>query len=104
MAVTFLYDDRLGISVPYMLKEWEELSPETRESTLETWEGIRGVIPDRIKELEKEISLLQRYLNEEDEFEKSCMINSEISELASIINDLWIWYRSGEEVQVKLHF
>ncbi|MDQ0255028.1 DNA repair exonuclease SbcCD ATPase subunit [Evansella vedderi] len=103
MTVHFNYNSRLGISVPELDVEWEYLSPETQAHILEKWEEIRGDIPDRIKELEVKINYLQEQLNEEDEFYQSCKINSQIAELASIINDLWIWYRTGEHVEVKVH-
>ncbi len=50
-------------------------------------------IPDRIKELEHYINAKQHHLNNEEDFEISCKLNSEIADLASIINDLWLWYR-----------
>ena len=61
------------------------------------WEQVRGKIPDRIKELEHYINTKQHYLNNED-FEVSCKLNSEIADLASIINDLWLWYRLTQNV------
>ena len=36
-------------------------------------------------------------------FIRSCELNSEIGELASIINDLWIWDRTNEEISKKVH-
>ncbi|MDG5786998.1 hypothetical protein QA612_05795 [Evansella sp. AB-P1] len=103
MTTCFQYDSRLGLAVPHLETEWDNLSYETQASILNKWEEIRGDIPDRIKELEKEINHLQKQLYEEDEFLKSCKINSSIAELASIINDLWIWYRTGEDVEIKVH-
>ncbi|MBU9714648.1 hypothetical protein [Evansella tamaricis] len=99
--MSFTYDDRLGISVPVLETEWENLHYDTQAAILEQWESIRGNIPDRIRELEQSINQLQHQLNNEEHFEKSCELNSMISELASTINDLWIWYRTGEEVGVK---
>ncbi|MFA9558740.1 ABC transporter C-terminal domain-containing protein [Evansella sp. AB-rgal1] len=103
LTITFTYDSRLGISVPQLETEWNYLNPQTQTAIFDKWEEIRGDIPDRIKDLEQEINELQQQLYEEDEFQKSCELNSSIAELASIINDLWIWYRSGEGVEVKVH-
>lgn len=97
----FQYDARLGISVPQLQTDWENMDTKTQASILYQWERIRGNIPDRIKELEQMIYQLQNDLYEEDDFEKSCEINDKISELASIINDLWIWYRTEEQISEK---
>ena len=67
------------------------------------WEQIRGKIPDRIKELEHYINTKQHHLNNEEDFEVSCKLNSEIADLASIINDLWLWYRLTQNVSEGKH-
>ncbi|MFC7393651.1 hypothetical protein [Scopulibacillus cellulosilyticus] len=95
MSYGFVYDSRLGIPVPVLSKEWETYDHETQQQMILTWEKIRGKIPDRIKQLEKNIERKQEQLNQEENFEKSCQINSDISDLASTINDLWIWYRTS---------
>ncbi|WP_044339421.1 hypothetical protein [Rossellomorea aquimaris] len=93
----FSYNSRLGIYLPRFLKEWHSYSSEEQELILLEWERVRGMIPDRIQEIEVEIERLQAELAQEDNFERSCMINGEISERASEINDLWIWYRTNPE-------
>jgi hypothetical protein len=100
MLVTFIYDPRLGIKVPSLEKPWDEIDAYTQSKILAKWEKVRGDIPDRIKELERQINHLQGQLYRENDFNRSCELNSEIAELASIINDLWIWYRTGDEVTV----
>lgn len=90
---------RLGIQVPVLHKNWEEIEKLEQEKILVTWEAIKGTIPDRIFEMEEVINFKQAQLGNEDNFEKSCLLNSEISELASRINDLWIWFRTGEEIR-----
>jgi hypothetical protein len=95
----FTFDQRLKINVPVLLKEWFTYSPQTQELILLEWERIRGAIPDRIGEIEKEIKELQSSLGQEEDFEESCRLNSEISERASEINDLWIWYRTAPDIQ-----
>lgn len=72
-------------------------SSEEQEVILLEWERIRGTIPDRIGELDVEIERLQDELAGEDNFDRSCKINHEISERASEINDLWLWYRTNPE-------
>ena len=67
------------------------------------WEQVRGKIPDRIKELEHSINAKQHHLNNEEDFEISCKLNSEIADLASIINDLWLWYRLTQNVSEGKH-
>jgi hypothetical protein len=104
MNYTFEFDKRLGISLPELHKSWESFSKNEQAAILYQWEKIRGSIPDRIQDLEVQINEKQACLNIEEDFIKSCELNAEISELASIINDLWIWFRANQRIeQSKLH-
>ena len=103
MIEHFSFDHRLGIAIPDLTLEWEEYSKETQQEILLTWEQTRGSIPDRIAELEQEINHKQAQLSDESDFPRSCQLNSEIAELASIINDLWLWYRANQTVSSKMH-
>lgn len=98
MGEAFAYDERLGIRIPALAREWEEYSEQERADILLEWETIRGRIPDRIKELERMIIRKQSQLDVEDNFARSCSLNWEIAELASTINDLHLWYRVNQEV------
>ncbi|MFB4163023.1 hypothetical protein ACE1TI_04090 [Alteribacillus sp. JSM 102045] len=98
MSCKFLWDPRLQIKLPILKKEWEAYDKENQYIILEKWENIRGQIPERIADIEKEINKKQVQLDTEDEFEKCCILNEEIAELASIINDLWLWYRTHPQV------
>lgn len=101
---SFEWNKRLGISLPALEMEWDQYSKEAQQQILLKWEKIRGKIPDRIKDLEQEINEKQAQLNDEMDFERSCLLNSQIAELASIINDLWLWYRMNQHVSHdKLH-
>ncbi|OKL38332.1 hypothetical protein [Domibacillus mangrovi] len=104
----FQYDDRLGISIPILTREWAEYQLEEQQFIMHKWETERGTIPDRIQELERSINEKQDALNNEERFATSCQLNTEISELASIINDLWLWFRTVPNVtevdaQQKIH-
>lgn len=99
----FIYNERLGIELPKLDNEWKRYNSYTQQLILAHWEKVRGTIPDRIVELEHVINKKQAALNIEEDFAESCRLNSQISELASIINDLWIWYRTSEDVTEKLH-
>jgi hypothetical protein len=103
MQNMFLYNKRLGISIPVLAHSWNEYTPALQEEILIQWEEIRGLIPDRIAEIERKINNKQAALEEEDNFQKSCQLNEEIAELASIINDLWIWYRTDQDISAKTH-
>ncbi|MEH7226433.1 hypothetical protein V7112_21685 [Bacillus sp. JJ1566] len=103
MSDYFHFDERLGILLPYLEKEWEEYKEETQQYILLQWEEIRGHIPDRIAEIETVINEKQDHLGNELNFERSCELNNEISECASIINDLWIWYRMNQGISKKIH-
>ncbi|WP_064092633.1 hypothetical protein [Rossellomorea aquimaris] len=91
----FVYDARLKLNLPHPTTEWNVYSSSEQETILLEWEKIRGKIPDRIGELDKEIEVLQNELGVEEDFEISCKINDEIASKASRINDLWIWYRTN---------
>jgi hypothetical protein len=94
----FVYNSKLGIELPRLDGEWEDMPEDERARALLRWEEIRGRIPDRIKELESEIVRKQELLNNEDDFQKSCVLNSEIAGLAGIINELNIWFRTGQNM------
>lgn len=99
----FSYDERLGIRVPELHHDWEEYSADERSDILLEWEEIRAKIPDRIIQLEAIINEKQARMFEEDDFVRSCELNSEIAELASVINDLNIWFRVQQDHDTKVH-
>lgn len=103
MNTHFVMNERLGIPLPCLLHPWELLDYQEQTAILEAWEHIRGRIPDRIFALEKIIIHKQDELYEEENFEASCQLNSEIAELASRINDLNLWYRTQQDIDVKIH-
>lgn len=104
MEEYFSQDKRLGIQVPKSDLEWNHLSADVQQSILMRWEAIRGNIPDRIAGLENQINRKQAELSEENNFQISCQLNGEIAELASIINDLWLWFRTNQQMTQKTHF
>lgn len=94
----FQYDKRLGIPLPALQQDWLSYPTDEQQQLTLQWEMIRGKIPDRIYELEKKINRKQADLNNEEDFKRSCQLNTEISELASIINDLWLWFRTSPDI------
>jgi len=94
----FSYSERLEIELPSVEDEWEELAAELRSAVLARWETARGRIPDRILSLEAKIRTKQQQLFEEEDFARSCLINGDIADLASRINDLNIWFRASQEL------
>ncbi|RXI98753.1 hypothetical protein DS745_19710 [Anaerobacillus alkaliphilus] len=104
MLYQFEFDERLGIAIPDLKKDWNSYDKETQEEILTKWEEIRGDIPDRVKHLEGKINRKQDELYNEDDFDRSCTLNSEISDLASAINDLWLWFRAQGEITGRSHF
>ncbi|NHM30594.1 hypothetical protein [Neobacillus terrae] len=99
----FIFDQRLGIPIPDLEKEWEEFNKRKQQEILFQWEKIRGAIPDRIADIEEVINQKQADLSNESDFPRSCALNSEIAELASVINDLWLWYRADQGLSAKMH-
>jgi hypothetical protein len=103
MKYSFQYNERLGIELPVLELEWEDYSKQERSDVLLKWEQIRGTIPDCIHKLEAVIIQKQSQLDKEDDFPTSCLLNYEIAELASKINDLHLWFRVNQEVETKMH-
>jgi hypothetical protein len=99
----FIRDERLGIRLPALDREWEEFSPDERNDILLEWETIRATIPDRIIRIESVIIEKTKQMSEEESFVRSCELNSEIHELASVINDLNIWFRVQQDHDTKVH-
>jgi hypothetical protein len=94
----FVRDVRLGIELPRLLADWEDIAEGERAEIVAYWEHIRGRIPDRIRELERSIQEMQRLLGEEEDFRRSCVLNAEIAELAGRINELNQWFRVDPNV------
>ncbi|MEH6944243.1 hypothetical protein [Bacillus sp. JJ722] len=99
----FIYNDRLGIPIPDLDLHWDNYDRHIQLEILTEWENIRGTIPDRIQDLEANINKKQQELDEEECFSTSCKLNYEIAELASQINDLWLWYRTQENITERSH-
>lgn len=100
----FRYDERLGIETPYMYVDWEQFTQEEQYHIIYRWEKIRSHIPDRVKYLEKMIQERELKLQIEDDFQSFCQLSSEISDLASRIIDLNLWFRTQEEATAdKVH-
>jgi hypothetical protein len=97
----FAYDERLGINLPNLEQDWDDYTDQQQNDIIYQWEQIRGSIPTRITAIEQVINMQQARLNIEEDFVMSCKLNSEIAELASIINDLQIWYRTGQDVSAN---
>lgn len=103
MRYQFVYDERLGICLPELYCDWEEYTRDEQSKILLAWEEIRSTIPDRIIQLEEKINHKQAQLSEEDDFAVACQLVGEIHDLASIINDLNIWFRTQQDMETKVH-
>ena len=103
MKDIFIYDTRLGIPIPHLEQDFSTYPSSAQNAILMRWEKIRGTIPERIKEIEEMIEYTLKRLDNEDDFEVSCALNTEMAEYASIINDLWIWYRVDQRIVSKKH-
>lgn len=94
----FRQDERLGIPVPALESDWEDLSLEQQQAVLARWEIVRGEIPERIVRLEARIRRMQDQMSQEDDFAACCRLNADIAEMASRINDLNIWFRVRQDL------
>ncbi|MCQ6558513.1 hypothetical protein [Paenibacillus mendelii] len=103
MNSLFVYNERLGIAIPELTREWACYTEDERASIVGRWEIIRGTIPDQVIRFERIINEKQAMLFEEEDFEASCTLNWDIADLASRINDLHIWYRINQEIEPRRH-
>lgn len=101
MTDVFVWNERLGIPLPQLDKDFEDYSKQEQAEMLLRWEEIRGTIPDRVKQIERIIIVKQNQLNVEDDFAASCRLNSEIAELASTINELHLWFRVNQDMEAR---
>ncbi|WP_227874256.1 hypothetical protein [Tumebacillus algifaecis] len=100
----FVFDERLGIALPQLERDWNLYSRADQERMIETWEKVKARIPDRVHELEAVINVNQLQVSQEDDWDTVCDLYAEIYRIASIINDLNIWknveqYLSHQEEQ-----
>lgn len=103
MKDIFIFNERLGIAIPHLEQDFSAYPSSKQNAILMHWEEIRGTIPERIKKIEGMIEHTLNRLNHEEDFEISCALNTEMAEYASIINDLWIWYRMDQTITSKEH-
>ncbi len=99
MEQVFNFEERLGIEVPYLEKDWQEYSLNERTSILEKWELMRGRIPAQIAYFESEIESLQENLHQEEDWDKSLQLMQLVSDYASRINDLNILFRTQPDAE-----
>src|SRR5690554_3288364 len=103
-SYTFVFNERLQIHLPELEWTWDHYTSDEQSEILARWEEIRGRIPDQIIAFEAEINEKQEKLNHEENFNQSCALNTEISEIASKINDLHLYYRLNQQVgAIKSH-
>ncbi|GAB2700095.1 hypothetical protein ACFQWB_15585 [Paenibacillus thermoaerophilus] len=97
-AISFVEDARLGIPLPALQGNWDDIPIEERIRALAEWEQIRGRIPDQIIRLERQIIEKQTRMDQEEDFRLCCELNADIAELASRITDLHLWYRTQQDL------
>lgn len=93
----FRYDPRLDLLLPDLPKPWHAYTEREQADILLRWEAIRGTIPGRIRQLEKQIADKLAALHEETDFAASCRLNAEMSDLAGRINELNNWFRTEQD-------
>jgi hypothetical protein len=91
VSYRFVFNERMGIAIPEMDREWPDYSHEEQVAILVEWERIKARIPDRILEFETEIEAKGQQAAIEDDWDRVCELYSEYYAIASIINDLNIW-------------
>ncbi|WP_335872217.1 hypothetical protein [Bacillus sp. 2205SS5-2] len=97
----FPYHHQLEINLPNEEIMLSNFTLAEQQGILEFWEKCRGRIPDKMNEFEVDINQKQEELNNEMDFEKSCLLNEEIASLASKVNDLWLWYRTQPFISLR---
>ncbi len=101
MSEHFAFDDRLGMKVPQLMREWSEYTVTERERILEDWETLRGGIPALITRFENEINDRHERLQAVDDWNESVELLSEINDYASRINDLNILFRTQPDIELE---
>lgn len=96
----FVLDKRMGIKLPKLNKDWEEFTHEDQVEIIRTWESERAKIPERIKEIEEEIMEKQDSMFDIS-FEDYIKLHTDIVDLSSALNDLYIWFRTEGELTHK---
>nr|NNM89986.1 hypothetical protein [Bacilli bacterium] len=94
----FVYDERLGMHTPQLLREWHEYSLTERDQILSQWETLRGGIPAIISRFEDEIRDRQEKLHQVEEWDDSVRLLEEVNDYASRINDLNILFRTQPDL------
>ena len=94
----FQYSERHGIPLPYLTDVWDELNLTEQTAILAKWEMIRGNIPERIIQFEMKIREKTLHMFNEEDFAETCRINDAIADLASVVNDLNIWFRTQQDI------
>lgn len=103
MSEHFAYDDRLGMEVPRLMREWSEYTVEERERILADWESLRGGIPAVIARFEEEINDRHERLQRVEDWDESVRLLTEVNDYASRINDLNILFRTQPDVESPEH-
>lgn len=98
MEQVFVYEERLGIEVPHLQKDWHDYSRAERTSILEKWELMRGRIPELIADFEAKIKNLNELLFQEEDWDKSVELLQQTSDFASRITDLNILFRTHPDI------
>lgn len=99
MEDVFHVDDRLGITIPALTREWTEYSLDERRVILERWEIERGHIPHQVSVFEAQIAALQEAMHQEEEWEQTVALMDQINDYASRITDLNIWFRTQPDLE-----
>lgn len=101
MTYSFQLNERLGLEVPMLSREWTEYSEADRQTILERWETSRGRIPALISAFEEAIHARQEKLYEEEDWEATLALMNEVSDYASRINDLNILFRTQPDAILR---
>lgn len=89
----FSLDSRLGIELPDLSVQFEDLPEDAQENIIADWETIRARIPEQIMKFEQTIEDLLQQVHEEDDWDIIAALFADISDYASRINELNTWRR-----------
>jgi hypothetical protein len=101
MNHNFEFNERLGIPLPALEKDWEAYTLDEQSQILAMWEQIRAQIPDRIRFFERKFMETFESLNSVTNGDELAQLSTKLAEISSIINELNVWYR--EEPNVSDH-
>lgn len=100
---SFEYDERLGVYLPHLEVEYDQMSEEQQYEFELKCQEICSKIPERIRELEQEYMIIYEALKEAEDEDEFLRYNDKMNELSKAISDLNLLYLQIEGTYLGAH-